>query len=218
MTTSGGFNILVDTTPDFRGQALAAGLKSLAGVLFTHTHADHLHGFDDLRAVYFAQRRPIACFLVPHHLREVRSRFAYAFEDTGYLGTAPKVDLCPITIDQEFSIEDVAIEPVALPHGGPTTTGFRVGSFAYLTDFKGFPDELRRRWRGRLHTVVASAPHFGTHPTHNSVEETVQIIQDLGASQGIVSHLSHLIDHARDEVRLPPNVKFAYDGMVIDVP
>lgn len=211
-----GRHLVVDTTPDFRQQMLRSRVMALEHVMYTHTHADHTHGFDDLRAFYFFNKTPVHAWISQEHVAELRRRFAYAFEDTGYVGTKPQVLLNTFATNP-FEVCGLPVDPLRLPHGNAFTYGFRWGRFAYATDFKGFTPEALALWRGKVTTMVASGLRFRDHPTHNTVKETIQLFADLGVERGIITHLSHDIDHQRDEANLPPNVRFAYDGMELDV-
>ncbi len=211
-----GQTLLVDTSPEMRLQVLSAGIDSLSAVLYTHTHADHTQGFDDLRAFYFKKRQALDCFLMDEYHEEFRERFRYAFEDTGYLGATPQVNLRSMP-ESQFQLGAFDIEPVSLPHGHVRTCGFRFGEFAYATDFKGFPPDVISRWKGRIHTLVASGIHFGTHKTHNVIPETIDLFRELGVKRGIISHLAHDVDYAKHSRDLPSGVEFAFDGMTIDL-
>jgi phosphoribosyl 1,2-cyclic phosphate phosphodiesterase len=212
-----GKNIVIDTGPEFRLQLLRAGIGDLDAVLYTHTHADHCHGFDDLRAFSFnPHRKTIDCYLLPEHMADFKERFKYAFETTGYEGAVPMTRLKEIPCDT-FLVSELEIEPVKLPHGHMTTCGFRIGNFAYATDFKGFPEDVIKQWRGKVDFMVASGIHFGQHKTHNVIPETLTLFERLGVKRGWISHLSHKVDYKRDRSRLPAHVDFSYDGMVIDL-
>ena len=211
-----GQHIVIDTTPEFRLQMLRAKVTQLSHVLYTHTHADHSHGFDDLRAFYFRTRQPVHCFLPAELIEEFKVRFSYAFRDTGYPGITPQVILEGIP-DQTFQILGLDVEPVRLPHGAMETTGFRFGSFVYCTDFKNFPEEKIRQWKGKIHTMIASGVHFKEHPTHSNVYQTTELFQKLEVEQGYITHLAHQVDYQRDSKDLPEKVAFAYDGLTLSV-
>ncbi|MFK7827354.1 MAG: MBL fold metallo-hydrolase [Oligoflexales bacterium] len=209
-------NLVIDTTPDFRIQILEAKISQLGNVLYTHTHADHCHGFDDLRAFYFFSKSSINCFLSKEFHKEFTTRFSYAFTNTGYKGTTPQVELKEIP-KGPFKAIGMEVDPIRLPHGTMQTTGFRFGSFAYITDFKTFPKRLLPKWKGKVHTMVASGVRFKTHPTHSTVDETIQLFKDLRVSRGYITHLSHDIDHQRDSASLPAHISFAYDGLEFEL-
>jgi phosphoribosyl 1,2-cyclic phosphate phosphodiesterase len=207
-----GRNLIIDTTPDFRMQVLRHNVRHLENVLFTHTHADHCHGLDDLRAFYFFHKEPVQCWIASRHVRELRSRFSYVFHDTGYIGTKPQIVLHELK-ERTFSIGDLDIETVELPHGNDFTSAFRIGSFAYATDFKKFPENIIREWKGKVKIFIASGIGFKEHPTHSSIPETIQLFKDMGVTKGMITHLSHSVDYERDKVKLPTGVEYAYDGM-----
>jgi phosphoribosyl 1,2-cyclic phosphate phosphodiesterase len=210
--------LVIDTTPEFRLQVINNRLDRIDGVLYTHTHADHCHGFDDLRALSFGSKRSntIECMLLEDHIADFKSKFRYAFEDTGYKGTVPQIRVTKIP-DEPFQFCGLDIEPVRLPHGHVTTCGIRVGGFVYATDFKTFPKDTIARWRGFVDTMIVSGVHFGKHETHSVIPESLALLDELGVRRGFITHISHNVDHERDRSRLPQNVEFAFDGMVIDV-
>lgn len=209
-----GETLVVDTTPDFRTQILQARISRMDGVLYTHTHADHTHGFDDLRAFYFFNKKPIPCYLKEKYHQELKERFSYAFEDTGYLGTTPQIDLRTIP-DEPFNFLDFHIETVELEHGSVTSTGFLIDKFMYLTDFKGFPEEKIYAWKGKVHTAVVSGLRFREHATHNNIDQSIKLMQDLGVEKGYLTHLNHEVDYERDKSYLPEEIEFARDGLEI---
>ena len=205
-------NIVVDTTPDFRAQMLRENVKSLDAVLFSHTHADHCHGFDDLRAFYFHSNKPVPCYISKEHLPDLKSRFSYAFESTGYEGYPPQVEL--IEMQDSFRLwDDLDIEVVHLEHGHILTSGFRFGNFAYITDFKVLPKAVIERWRGKIKIMVASGLRYKDHKTHSLIPETLDIFAKLQVEQGIITHMSHDVEYERDSLKMPSNVILAYDGL-----
>lgn len=217
--TPSGQDLVVDTGPEFRLQALRAGIKNLQRVLYTHIHADHVHGFDDLRGLYFNSQKPITCWLHPEYMKELKHRFHYAFEDTGYLGGRPEIHLTPLPEESGvFSIGDMEVETFLVPHGNARTNVFRFGSFAYATDFKSFTDEAIRAWRGKVHTMIASGLRWKEHKTHSTVPETLELFKLLDVERGIITHMSHDVDYFNDSNKMPQGVELAYDGMQISVP
>lgn len=217
--TSENIPIVIDTGPEFRLQLLRAGVSQLQQVLYTHLHADHSHGFDDLRGLYFNSGHPITCHLDPEYIGELKQRFHYAFEDTGYLGGKPDLHLSPLPQNAgTFKIAGQEIETVRLPHGNVYTNAFRFGAFAYATDFKGFTEEALNLWRGKIHTMVASGLRWREHKTHSTIGETLEVFKALGVKRGIITHLNHEIDYNRDSKLMPEGVELAYDGLIIESP
>lgn len=217
LTLDNGEHIVIDTGPDFRVQMLRHRVKKLLHVFYTHIHADHCHGFDDIRAFYFGTGKPMQCYVPEVHAAAFKSRFDYVFQDMGYLGTKPQVVLHEVG-EGTFEVMGYPIETVLLPHGSSTSMAFRLGSFAYATDFKEFPQDLQKRWKGKLHTLVASGVRYRPLPTHSTLPETAILMENLQVEKGIISHLNHDIDHGMAQKDLSPSLNLAYDGMVIDVP
>lgn len=211
-----GRTLMIDTSPEMRLQVLRSGIEQIDGLLYSHMHADHTAGFDDLRAFFFKSRRPLDCYLLPEYFDELKTRFRYAFVDTGYYGLTPQVNLHAIP-EAAFSFAGFDIEPVRLMHGNVPSCGFRVGRFAYVTDFKHFPQQTIAQWRGKIDVMVASGIHFGTHSTHSVIPETLQLFDDLGVKRGIISHLAHDVDYVAHKALLPDSREYAFDGMTIDL-
>lgn len=212
-----GRRLVVDTSPDFRQQVLSQNLDHIDGVLYTHSHADHCHGFDDLRAFYFHTGQPVPCWISTAHAGDIRQRFSYAFQDTSYIGTKPQVDLRTFRDGDNIEVLSETIETIRLPHGGASSTAFKIGAFVYATDFKRFTEQAFTRWRGKIDTMVSSGLHYGTHPSHSCIQETLELFEKLQVRRGVISHLSHKVDHATVEAGLPDYVSLAYDGLSFDV-
>lgn len=217
LTTSDGMNILFDIAPDFRSQMLATGLDHVDAVLFTHLHADHCHGIDDLRAIFFKSLRPVECWVDPIHRDEFNSRFAYIVSPSGYEGVKPQITLNTIP-DGAFHVGSRVIHHETLAHGrSARVKAFRVGRFAYATDFKEFPDEVIARWKGHIDTMVASGLQWLPHDTHSTVEQTVELMRRLEVRRGILTHMNHDVDYEDAVARLPSFITPAWDGMTIDI-
>lgn len=216
LTTTSENHIVFDTSPEFRLQMLRAGVKRVQNIVYTHTHADHCHGFDDLRGLYFSQNAPITCHLKKEDLDEIRHRFSYAFEDRPYAGAKPIIVLQEIT-EKCFIIDGLELEPIVLPHGGYRTLAFRVGRFAYATDFKSFPEEYIERWKGKIDVMIASGLRHRPHKTHSTIGETLEVFNRLGVQRGIITHLSHEVDYESHSEELPAHVSLAHDGMRVDL-
>ena len=217
--TGSGIPIVVDTGPEFRLQALRAGITSLQNVIYTHLHADHCHGFDDLRGLYFNSQKQINCWLHPEYVKELHHRFHYAFQDTGYLGGRPDIQLNPFpTVSGKVEIAGIEVETFLVPHGNAMTNILRFGRFAYATDFKAFTPEAIHAWRGKIHTLVASGLRWREHKTHSTIDETIELFRELRVERGVITHMNHEIDFDVDSKKLPSGVELAFDGLEIEVP
>ena len=215
---SGAWRVLIDTPPELRLQLVAAGVGSVDAVLFTHAHADHVHGIDDLRAISARQRRPVDVYGAPATLAELERRFTYIFDGTPPLpGTnIPELAAHPLQPDSETEIAGFHVRALALPHGDRTVLGYRVGPIAYLTDAKAIPPEALARLTG-LEILVLNALLPRPHPLHLSVPEAVAAAQQIGARRTFLTHLTHDALHAELAARLPAGIAPAYDGLVIDL-
>jgi phosphoribosyl 1,2-cyclic phosphate phosphodiesterase len=209
-----GRTVLVDTTPDLRSQALAAGLARVDAILFTHGHADHLMGLDEVRRFNAMQREAIPCYGDAATLGEIRRTFAYIFESRQPGGGIPQVNLFPIA--GPFCIGDQEIVPVPVLHGTRTILGYRVGGFAYLTDCSGIPEESWALLEG-LDVLVLDALRDRPHPTHFTVAQSLEVVERLRPGRTWFTHLCHDLPHQATNRRLPAGVELAYDGLQLDI-
>jgi len=205
---------LVDTPTDFRAQALRYGVHRVDAVLFTHAHADHVFGLDDLRIFNFRQRTAIRCYASAPTLAMLRRYFAYAFEDGQEGGGKPVLDL--VEVREPFDLLGRRIVPVPVWHGELEVYGYRLGDFAYVTDCSRIPEESFRLLEG-VRILVLGALRYRPHPTHFTVEEAIQAAARIGAERTFLTHLTHDIDHDAPAVRFPPGVAFGYDGLTLEV-
>ena len=216
-----GGTMLVDTPPELRLQLLSAGITDVDAVWYTHAHADHVHGIDDLRAFTAHRRRDLPAY-VPQECGDIlRTRFRYIF-DEGYrtpAGTSkPEIRLHSFGPSEPVTVVGHVFHPLAVPHGPVTVYGFRVGDLGYVTDGKCLPEQAMKTLRG-VRVLVLNALWFGRpHPTHFNVEEAVEAAQSLGAEHTYLVHLSHRVRHQELLDRLPPGILPAYDGLAIDIP
>ena len=215
---AGGRRLLIDTPPELRLQLVDAGVTSVDAVLFTHAHADHVHGIDDLRAVSTRRRGSLDVYGSAGTLAELRRRFDYIFDGTPALPGTSKPELVahPLEPDRETEIAGMPVRALALPHGGGTVLGFRIGPLAYLTDVKTIPEPALARLGG-LGVLVINALLPRPHPLHLSIPEAVAAAQRIGARQSFLTHLTHDTPHAELAARLPAGIAPAYDGLVIEV-
>jgi phosphoribosyl 1,2-cyclic phosphate phosphodiesterase len=205
--------VLVDTPTDLREQALRFGLPRVDAVVFTHAHADHIFGLDDVRIFNFRQRSPIPCYGSAATLRAIRRIFAYAFEQGQEGGGKPQLDL--IEIGGSFPLFGQTVIPVPVWHGELEVYGYRFGTFAYVTDCNVIPEASFALLAG-VEILVLDALRYRPHSTHLSVDEALQVAARIGAARTILTHLAHEIDHDAPAVALPPGVEFGYDGLVFD--
>jgi phosphoribosyl 1,2-cyclic phosphate phosphodiesterase len=207
-------NVLVDTSTDLREQALTRGMTRLDAILFTHSHADHILGLDEVRRFNVLQRSAIPCYGDARTLDDVRHTFSYIFKPPASGGGVPQITL--FRIGGPFSLGGLEILPVPLLHGHRPILGFRIGEFAYLTDCSRIPDESWPLLDG-VKTVVLDALRDRPHPTHFSVAEALEVVARLRPERAYFTHIAHDLPHAATCARLPRGVELAYDGLVLDV-
>jgi phosphoribosyl 1,2-cyclic phosphate phosphodiesterase len=212
---TGGTNILVDTSTDLRAQAIANDVRRVDAILFTHTHADHVFGIDDVRRFNQMQKGAIPCFASADTAASLRRMFSYIFEPPKQVGGGlPQLTLRPIA--GEFCLGGVEITPVPVFHGALPVLGFRIGSFAYLTDCNRIPEESFARLVG-VRTLIVDALRRRPHSTHFSVDEAIAAASRIGAERTWLTHICHDLGHAATCASLPAGVELAYDGLVIEV-
>ncbi len=206
--------VLVDTPTDLRQQALTFGIPRLDAILFTHAHADHMFGLDDVRIFNFRQRRAIPCYGSAATLESVRRTFAYIFESGQHGGGKPRLDLC--AIDGPFELFGQSLTPVPVLHGEMPVLGFRFGGLAYVTDCSHISPQSLELLQG-LDVLILGALRYRPHPTHFSIEQAIEVAAGIGAQRTFLTHLAHAVDHDRPQVAMPPGVGFGYDGLVLEV-
>jgi phosphoribosyl 1,2-cyclic phosphate phosphodiesterase len=209
-------SILVDTSTDLRAQALANDVRRVDAILFTHTHADHVFGIDEVRRYNQMQKTAIPCFADAETLASLRRMFAYIFEPPAQVGGGlPQLSL--FRLAGAFSLGGVEIVPVPLFHGTLPVLGFRIGSFAYLTDCNRIPEASMARLAG-VRTLIIDALRHRSHSTHFSVTEAAAVAARLGVERAYFTHISHDLGHAATNASLPAGVELAYDGLVVEMP
>ncbi|MCL7971538.1 MAG: MBL fold metallo-hydrolase [marine benthic group bacterium] len=216
----GGRRLLVDTPPELRLQLVRAGVDGLDGVFITHPHADHVHGIDDLRAFTAHADDRLPVHLAAEYEDEMKRRFHYIWGDEVRLNpgtTAPRLNLTTFEDRDRVRAAGLDLEVVAFPHGWFRSYGFRAGEVAVIVDAKRVPEDAMELLTG-VRVLVINALWFGRpHPTHFNVEEAVETARALEAESTYLTHLTHRLDHADLESRLPAGVQPAYDGLTIEV-
>lgn len=210
-----GMDVLVDTSTDLRSQALQFGVSRVDALLFTHSHADHVMGLDEVRRYNALQGGAIACFADPFTAGEIRRTFAYIFSSlTQKGGGVPQIDLFHLV--GEFCLGRHAVLPVPLWHGKRMVLGYRFGSFAYLTDCSAVPDESWALLEG-VEILVVDALRDRPHPTHFTVDQALAVVERVRPARALFTHIAHDLPHAATCARLQPHrAELAYDGLILD--
>lgn len=211
--------ILVDTPPDLRAQFLRENIPLIHAVIYTHEHADHLFGLDDVRMFPFRLGMPVPLFATPQVEQRIRKSYDYAFVDRQetHPGSRPMLEFTTIDPDRPFKVLDTEVIPIPMKHGPHfDVLGFRFGDFAYCTDTNHIPDSSLDLVAG-VKTFVIDALRDKPHPTHFSVEEAVDVAQRVGADQTYLTHVCHNLDHKSTNDRLPSGIELAYDGLQVNI-
>jgi len=209
-----GRNVVIDTTPDFRSQAIRAHVDRLDAVLFTHGHADHILGLDDIRPFNLKQKAVLPVYASRDTLETLRRQFSYIFEEALPGSTLPLIELREI--DGPFNLFGIRIVPIPAMHGTQPVLGFRFGDFAYLTDFSSVPEPSKALlWN--LDDFILDALRYVPHPTHSNVEQSLALVEELKPKRAWFTHICHDLGHAETNARLPKNVRLAYDGLQFEV-
>ena len=209
-------SVLIDTAPEFRLQAVRAGIRSLDGVLITHAHADHLHGIDDLRPFSWKKTIPIGAQNTV--CSEIRERFPYIFGASIQEGGGlPQIELKDLAPDESIRFGSLEFQPIPVMHGKLPVYGYRCGSFAYVTDCSSIPESSMPLLKG-LDVLVLGALRFKPHDTHFSIPEALELIKKISPKRAYLTHICHDVEHFRLKDDLPEGVEPAWDGLEIAVP
>jgi phosphoribosyl 1,2-cyclic phosphate phosphodiesterase len=207
--------VLIDTTPDLRTQALRYEVNRLDAVLFTHGHADHLHGLDDVRCFCFDRDQPLPCYGNERTVNRIKHVFDYAF-DSAYPQSVPQLSVHPIDENVEFDLLGLCVQPITVMHGKMPVLAFRMGDFAYVTDCSMIPDASMDRLRG-VDTLVLDALRLAEHPTHFNIAQALDAVARIKPRRTFFTHVAHDLDHQTTNDALPNDVELAYDGLVLEV-
>jgi phosphoribosyl 1,2-cyclic phosphate phosphodiesterase len=204
--------VVVDTSPDFREQALRFGLERVDAVLYTHPHADHVFGLDDLRGFNFRQRSSIPCFGSESTMARLRQIFAYVFEPSQEGGGKPQLDL--VAVREPFELLGETVVPVPVEHGEMEVYGWRIGDFAVVTDVSSISEASFALLDG---VRLLAALRYRPHPTHFSIAEACAVAERIGAERTLFTHIAHDVDHADVRHPLPAGVEIGHDGLVVEL-
>ena len=215
LVDSADTRLLFDTPPDLHGQLVDAGVARLDAVLYTHGHADHVHGIDDLRSINVHMGGSLDVYGTATTLAAIRERFAYAFEATGPGAGWARPSLNPVAIDGPFAAAGVAVTPFPQAHGRGVTTGYRIGAMAYSTDVKALPEEAFAALAG-VKLWIVDCLGYNAHPTHAHLDLTLEWIARVRPRLAVLTHMSHQFDYATLRAALPDGVVPGHDGLTID--
>lgn len=217
LVSVGEGNFLIDAPPELRLQLIREQVDLVSAVVFTHAHADHILGLDDLRIFGYKLKRPVLLYCEPAVEETLRSMFRYAFRtrEEGDVHSRPQLEFVTIGVEP-FEVLGTRVQPFRLLHGNTPVLGFRIGDVAYATDCNQIPAESRRYLEG-LDTLVLDALWDEPHPAHFSVGEAVEVIEQVQPRRAFLTHISHRLEYEATNARLPGNVELAYDGLRVGV-
>lgn len=214
ITLNSGENILIDTGPDLRNQALRENINRVDAVLYTHTHADHLHGIDDLRAFCVLQRQQIPLYANAEAIAHISQKFGYTLREPCNFWEMPVLRV--ESIESPFKLFGVTITPIPVMHGKSHIFGYRVGNIAYLTDVSVIPEESFA-FLENLDILLIDCLREAAHPTHINIEQSLTYISRINAKQSYLIHMTHEIEYASLNNKLPKDVFVGFDGLRLHV-
>lgn len=218
MRDSHGKSVLIDAGPDLRTQALAYDIDRLDAVLFTHAHADHILGFDDLRAFNFINRAPVPCYADQATWAAIKKIFHYIIDPVADYkgGEVTKVAINYIEAFKEFNVEGIKVLPFELLHGDLPVLGFKIGNLAYATDCNCVPPASRELLRG-IDYLIIDGLRFEPHPTHFTIPQAIELAQQLEVKQTYLTHLTHTVSYAEVSQTLPDGINLGFDGLELAI-
>lgn len=212
VTLDDGRVILIDTSPDLRLQALRAHMRRVDAVLYTHTHADHLHGIDDLRAFCQINRSQIPLYSYPEAISHIQEKFGYTLREPSDFWDLPV--LAAHVVEAPFEVAGQTVTPIPVMHGKIRIYGYRIGNLVYMTDVSTIP-ESSYVWLQDVEVLLIDCLRDSPHPTHVSVIESLDLINRIGAKRNVLIHMTHELEYHALQARLPANVQVGYDGLQI---
>jgi len=212
LVTDNGKNILIDTSTDLRFQALTYRIEHIDAVLFTHAHADHVHGIDDMRGFNHSKKEPIPCYGDELTVETIKKRFSYIFNARDDGNWIPHLTISPL--NGPCNMFGLYITPVYVMHGERPIYGYRINNMAYLTDCNGIPPASMALLKD-LSLLILDATLYKPHKKHFGFFQAIEVINQLKPERGILTHLSHMLKYDRASKELPPNIELAYDGLEV---
>lgn len=209
-----GTSLLIDTSPEFRLQALRENIRKIDAILYTHAHADHIFGLDDIRRFNEITGRAICCYSSVETLQAIRKTFEYIFVPTQLGGGKPQLNL--IDINGPFDINGTRIIPIPVLHGQINVLGYRIGGLAYITDCSVIPDSSAQLL-ANLDTLILGVLRVEPHETHFSISQGLAVVEKLQPKRAFFTHIAHRLDHEATNCTLPPNIQLAHDGLQIEL-
>jgi phosphoribosyl 1,2-cyclic phosphate phosphodiesterase len=209
-----GKKILIDTSPDLRIQAFRHNITRIDAVLFTHSHADHTHGIDELRTYNFINKMVIPCYGHPQTVSNIMSNFKYIFDGSFPPGGKPKLSIT--AVNGEFDVNGIMIIPIELQHADWLILGYRIGKMAYLTDCSTIPPSSVKKLNG-VELLIIDALRYKPHPAHLSVDQAIDFIGEIKPKIAVFTHMGHELDYDKLSKELPENIEPGYDGMQFDL-
>lgn len=211
-----GHNILIDTSTDLRQQCLEYNIAEIHSVLYTHSHADHVHGIDELRSFNHFNKIRIPCYGIKETLTAIKRNFSYIFNKGAQTGGGiPQLTLNE-TGTETFLLGGVSVTPLEIIHGKMIISGYKLNRMAYITDASGIPEATREKLAG-LDLLILNALGYKSHPTHFCLDEALAEAEKIRPKRTILTHINHAFDHEKVNRELPENVELAYDGMTVEL-
>jgi phosphoribosyl 1,2-cyclic phosphate phosphodiesterase len=214
ITLDSGENILIDTGPDLRSQSLRENIKRVDAVFYTHTHADHLHGIDDLRSFCQIQRKQIPLYAKEDAVEHIKQKFGYVLRDPSDFWEMPV--LRTETIHKPFELFGVKITPIPVMHGKSHILGYRIGNLAYMTDVSEIPESSLALLKD-LDIVLLDCLREKSHPTHINIEQSLAYVGRIKAKQSYMIHMTHELEYASLSKKLPKDVFVGFDGLKLHI-
>lgn len=211
-----GTTLLVDTSPDLREQCLAARIQKIDAILYTHDHADHTHGIDDLKPFFYRNKKPTPLYGNAETIDSIRRRFSYAFPSEEIQPDIYRSFVTTHVIDAPFQVGDIEITPFLQGHGYSTSLGYRFDKMAYSTDVVTLDEEAFRILEG-VDLWIVDCIERNPRPTHSHLTKTLEWIKRVKPRRAILTHMSHLLDYECLRKELPKGVEPAYDGLIIEI-